>query len=250
MELKGRTVVVTGAGSGIGRSLAIEFARNGSQVVCCGRRKERLEETLNLIKLEGGTGEAVSVDITDRVQVCEMVKTVLLHFKKIDILFNNAADFQSMAGIYEVEPELWWHDVTVNLYGSLLVIREILPHMISRNEGIIINMDGGRPAGGSGYSCGKAGLMELTRIMVEELKMIKSSVMVFRAGPGLVRTEMTELQTNTVAGRKWFKTKDSFDQGKVRKPEEIARATIKMVKAARPESSGKSYGPDTDFSDF
>jgi 3-oxoacyl-[acyl-carrier protein] reductase len=179
-----------------------------------------------------------------------MVKTVLLHFKKIDILFNNAADFQSMAGIYEVEPELWWHDVTVNLYGSLLVIREILPHMISRNEGIIINMDGGRPAGGSGYSCGKAGLMELTRIMVEELKMIKSSVMVFRAGPGLVRTEMTELQTNTVAGRKWFKTKDSFDQGKVRKPEEIARATIKMVKAARPESSGKSYGPDTDFSDF
>ncbi len=251
MELEGRTVIVTGAGSGIGRGLAIEFARNGARVVCCARRRGRLEETVKLIEREGGAGLAIPTDITKRSQVQEMVETSLKQFGAIDVLFNNAGSFQSIAGVYEVDPETWWHDVRVNLYGSLLVIRETLPHMISRNEGIIINMDGGRPVGGSGYACGKAGLTQLTRILVEELKMMKSSVMVFSAGPGLVQTEMTELQANTAAGRKWMpSTKECLDSGKVRKPEEVARATIRMIKAASPESSGKSYDPDTDFSKF
>lgn len=251
MELEGRTVIVTGAGGGIGRALAIEFGRNGAQVVCCARRKSRLEETVELIEREGGVGLAIPTDITKRSQVQQMVEASLERFGSIDVLFNNAGSFQSIAGVYEVDPEMWWHDVTVNLYGSLLLIREVLPHMMSRNEGIIINMNGGRPVGGTGYACGKAGLMELTRILAEELRMMKSSVMVFSAGPGLVRTEMTELQANTAAGRRWIpSTKEAFDAGEVRRPEEIARATIKMIKVATPESSGKSYGPDTDFSRF
>lgn len=251
MEVEGRTAIVTGASGGIGRALAIEFARNGARVVCCARRKNRLEETVKLIEQEGGVGLAIPTDITNCSQVQQMVEVSLKRFGTIDVLFNNAGSFQSIAPVYEVEPEIWWHDVTVNLYGSLLLIREVLPHMMSRNEGVIINMNGGRPVGGSGYACGKAGLMELTRILAEELKIMKSSVMVFSAGPGLVRTEMTELQANTAAGRKWIpSTKECFDSGKVRKPEEIARATIKMLRVARPESSGKSYGPDTDFSKF
>lgn len=251
MELEGRTAIVTGSGSGIGRALAVELARNGARVVCCARRQERIEETRTLIEREGGTAMAIPTDITDRGQVRQMVGASLARFGSIDVLFNNAGSFQSIAGVHEVAPELWWHDVTVNLYGSLLVIREVLPHMLSRNEGIIINMNGGRPVGGTGYACGKAGLMELTRILVEELKGMNSSVMVFSAGPGLVRTEMTELQANTPAGRKWIpSTKQAFDSGKTRRPEEIALATMRLIRAARPELSGKSYGPDTDFSAF
>ena len=84
-----------------------------------------------------------------------------------------------------------------------------------------------------------------------ELKGMNSSVMVFSAGPGLVRTEMTELQANTPAGRKWIpSTKQAFDSGKARRPEEIALATTRLIRAARPEWSGRSYGPDTDFSAF
>ncbi len=251
MRLQDSTIIVTGAGGGIGRALALEFARNGARVICCGRRKGRLDETVRLIASAEGVGLALPTDITQRDQVQHLVDTTLSRFGGIDVLFNNAGSFQSIAGVHEVDPELWWHDVTVNLYGSLLMIREVLSHMINRDRGIIINMNGGRPVGGTGYACGKAGLMELTRVMVQELRMAESSVIVFSAGPGLVRTEMTELQANTEAGRKWIpSTKKSFESGKVRRPEEIARATVRLVELARPEWSGKDYGPGTDFSQF
>ena len=249
MELKGRTVIVTGSGSGIGRALALEFSRHGANVVCCARRVGRLKETVALIRKGGGTGLAVPTDITKRAQVRQMVAKTLKRFGQIDVLFNNAGSFASIAGVWEVAPRLWWRDVTVNLYGALLCTREVLQHMMQRDEGIIINMDGGRPTGGTGYSCGKAGLMELSRVLIQELKAVGSHIVVFNAGPGLVRTEMTEYQVETEAGRRWISsTKECFDAGKTRQPEEIARATIGAVSIARPELSGLYYGPDTDFS--
>ena len=251
MELNDKTAIVTGAGTGIGRALAMEFARNGAKVVCCSRRKDKLDETVALIAEQGGRAMAISTDITDRDQVTAMLEAARLEFGPIDMLFNNAGSFQSIGGVHEVDPAVWWNDVTVNLYGCLLLIREVLPEMISRDTGIIINMNGGRPVGGTGYACGKAGLMELTRILVEELKMCSSSVMVLSAGPGLVRTEMTELQANTAAGRTWIpSTKESFDAGTLRQPEDIARATMKMLEVVTPVCNGKSYNPDTDFSDW
>jgi len=251
MELKDRTAIVTGAGTGIGRALALEFARNGAKVVGCGRRKDKLDETIALIAAEGGRAVAISTDITDRDQATGMVEGARRRFGPIDVLFNNAGSFQSIGGVHEVDPAVWWNDVTVNLYGCLLLIREVLPEMISRNTGIIINMNGGRPVGGTGYACGKAGLMELTRILSEELRILNSSVMVFSAGPGLVRTEMTELQVSTEAGRKWIpSTKECFDTGKLRQPEDIARATMRMIETATPACSGKAYNPDTDFSEW
>jgi 3-oxoacyl-[acyl-carrier protein] reductase len=249
MELQGGTALVTGAGSGIGRALALEFARNGARVVACGRRESRLDETVRQVEELGGEGLAVQADITRQDDVRRLVGEALARFGAIDLLFNNAGSFQSIAGVWEADPELWWHDVTVNILGAFLVTRQVLPHMMERNEGVIINMDGGRPVGGTGYACGKAGLMELTRIMVRELRAQESAVMVFAAGPGLVRTEMTQYQADTPAGRRWLpSTKEFFDAGKDRKPEEVARATMRLIRTARPEHSGRAYDPDTDFS--
>jgi NAD(P)-dependent dehydrogenase (short-subunit alcohol dehydrogenase family) len=246
-----KIVFISGAGSGIGRALALEFARHGARVACCGRRKDRLDETVQLIANEGGEAMATPTDITDESGVLRALESVRAKWGEVEILFNNAGSFQSIAGVHEADPQTWWRDVEVNLHGSFLLIHGVLPAMLARNSGVIINMDGGRPVGGSGYACGKAGLMELTRVLHEELKMQNSEVLVYSAGPGLVKTEMTELQAQSEAGRRWIpSTAESFESGNLRAPEDVARATMKLLEIAAPENSGKSYSPGTDFSDF
>jgi NAD(P)-dependent dehydrogenase (short-subunit alcohol dehydrogenase family) len=112
-------------------------------------------------------------------------------------------------------------------------------------------MNGGRPAGGTAYASSKAGLMELTRLAVEELKRIHSTVMVFGAGPGLVRTAMTEYQATSEGGQCWIPgVRDALEAGTARQPEEIAQKTIELVQNAIPAWSGKYYDPDTDISTF
>lgn len=249
--LDGRITFISGAGSGIGRALALEFARQGASVACCGRRKERLEETVRQIEAEGGHALATPADITVQAQVDSAIEAVHRELGEIDLLFNNAGSFNSIAGVHESDPELWWRDVEINLRGSYLLIRKVLPTMLARDRGIIINMNGGRPVGGSAYAAGKAGLMELTRILNEELRMQKSKVLIYAAGPGLVRTEMTELQAKSEAGKHWIpSTAQSFETGKLRAPEEIALATIELLKIAHIRNSGRSYNPGTDFSEF
>jgi len=248
MDLAGKTVIVTGSGGGIGRALALEFGRSGANVVCAARRKERLDETARLIEQQGGAALAVPTDITRPDQVQRMVAAAIERFGQVDVLFNNAGSFVCIAGVWEADPGEWWHDVTVNLYGAWLCAREVLPHMMARDEGIIINMDGGRPTGGSAYACGKAGLMELTSVLIKELATVGSQVIVLNAGPGLVRTEMTELQANTEAGQRWIpSTKESFESGGTNQPEDIARATIEMVTIARPDLTGTYFRPGMDF---
>jgi NAD(P)-dependent dehydrogenase (short-subunit alcohol dehydrogenase family) len=248
MELNGKTAIVTGSSGGIGRALALEFGRQGMNVVCAARRLDALKETAAMVEEADGEALAVATDVTDREQVRRMVAAAVERFGQVDVLFNNAATFQAIGGVWEVEPEEWWRDVTVNLYGPLLCIREVLPHMMERDEGVIINMDGGRPKGGTAYACGKAGLVEMTRLLVEELRSAGSRVMVFNASPGLVRTPMTERMVNDEMAARWIpQVKEGLESGSTRRPEEIARATVELLRVARPEISGFSYYPGTDF---
>ncbi|HPP11947.1 MAG TPA: SDR family NAD(P)-dependent oxidoreductase, partial [bacterium] len=138
MELKGKTVIVTGAGRGIGRALALEFGRQGCKVACCARNRTEIEETANMIKKEGGEAMAIAVDITSPEQVKKMVAEVVKAWGRIDILFNNAGSFQAIGPLWEVDPEVWWHDVTVNLRGVMLCCQAVLPGMIHNKSGRII----------------------------------------------------------------------------------------------------------------
>lgn len=197
MKLEGKTTIVTGAGTSIGRELALGFSKAGANVVCCGRRMDRPQETLQLIKAQAGRGLALSVDVTDRKQVQDLIQKTLDAFGQIDVLFNNAGSFQSVAPVWEADPDVWWQDVTTNLYGSMLCARAVLPHMMARDPGVIINMDGGGgssglPSAGSGYGCSKAVLLRFTEALARELETAGSSVMAFAMNPGFVCTEMTE----------------------------------------------------------
>jgi NAD(P)-dependent dehydrogenase (short-subunit alcohol dehydrogenase family) len=192
---------------------------------------------------------AVPTDVTDIRRVDELVERSLGAFGSIDVLFNNAGSFEVIGAVWEVDPDLWWHDVAVNLRGTMLCCRAVLPHMISRDSGIIINMTGGNQIpGGTGYSCGKVALVRFTELLAKELKHEQSSVLAFVMGPGFVLTEMTQLQIDTPEGRKWLpSSKEAAEQGHHRPPEDCARAAVELVRVACPEMSGGSYGPDTDF---
>jgi NAD(P)-dependent dehydrogenase (short-subunit alcohol dehydrogenase family) len=249
MEIKNSTVIVTGAGGGVGRAIALEFGRNGAAVVCVGRRRERLDETVALIEKEGGTGAAIPADITDQQQVDRMVAGAIKRFGRIDVLFNNAGSFQTLGALWEVDPDQWWNDVTVNVRGTMLCCRAVLPHMIGRDSGLVINMSGGNQIpGGTGYSCSKVAVIRMTELLARELQRKGSNVLAVIMGPGFVRTEMTDLQIMTEEGRYWLpSSSDAIAQGKDRPPEDCARKTMELVRLARPAFNGKTFGVGTDF---
>ena len=249
MDMKNKVVIVTGAGSGVGRALAREFAARGARVVCVARRADRIQETAAAIGADGGAALAVQTDVTDILQVKHMVAQTLDAFGRIDVLFNNAGSFSAIGAVWEVDPELWWRDVTVNLRGTMLCCRAVLPYMLKQNSGILINMTGGNQIpGGTGYSCSKVGVVRFTELLAKELKHEGSAVLAFIMAPGFVRTEMTEFQIQTPAGKKWLpSSQNAFDQGHDRPPEDCARATVELTRVACPELSGGTFGPDTDF---
>ena len=253
MNLKGKTAVVTGAGSGVGRELARTFARAGANVVCCGRRKDRLDETAASIEAEDGTALALPTDVTTWAQVQGMVQAALERFGQIDLLFNNAGRFQSVGPVWEADPETWWGDVTVNLFGALLCCRAVLPHMLARDEGIVINMDGGGGAGGpnvggSAYGCSKAGLVRFSEGLARELEQEGSRVLVFCMNPGFVHTEMTEGLIATPHQRRWQPhVVELMGSEHEQPPDACARATLKLLHIACPELSGRVFYVDTDF---
>lgn len=249
MDLQNSVIIVTGAGSGVGRALATAFAAEGARVVCVGRRLDRVQETVSHIRTCGGTAHALSVDVTDEDQVQCMVQETLDLWGSIDVLFNNAGSFNTLGAVWEVDPDAWWHDVTVNLRGTMLCCHAVLPHMLARNCGIVINMSGGNQIpGGTGYSCAKVAVARFTELLAKELKREGSGVFAFLMGPGFVRTEMTELQLTTPEGRKWLpSSQEAIDQGRDRPPEDCARAAVALLRVACPELSGGTFGPDTDF---
>jgi len=255
VELKGKTAIITGSGRGIGRSLALEFARQGANVICCARRENEVKETVEILKKTGGKGVAVKTDVAKKEQVEEMIALAIKEFGRIDVLFNNAASFSAIGGLWEVEPEAWWQDITVNLLGSMLCCHAVLPYMMKNNDGIIINMNGGGAVyplpGGSGYGSSKAALMRLTDGLATELKMAGSSVLVFGMGPGFVKTETTEIQLNTSQGKKWLpSSQEAIDQRLDRSPDDCAKATVKLIRVACPQLSGRIFDVDTDFSEI
>ncbi len=153
--------------------------------------------------------------------------------------------------MWEIDPDLWWNDVTVNLRGTMLCCRLVLPYMLTRDSGIIINMSGGNQIpGGTGYSCSKVGVIRFTELLARELRHKGSSVLAFIMGPGFVRTEMTDLQIQTPEGREWLpSSKNAVEEGRDRSPEDCARATMELIQVACPELSGGAFGPDTNFED-
>lgn len=135
-KLAGRVALVTGAGSGIGRAISVRFAQEGALVAAASRTLGSVEETT---KLAGGETLALQADVSDEASVRNMVEQTLARFGRIDILVNNAG-IGTTKSILECEPEEWDRVFAVNVRGVYLSTRAVLPGMLARGEGVIINI--------------------------------------------------------------------------------------------------------------
>ncbi|MBX7259244.1 MAG: SDR family oxidoreductase [Candidatus Hydrogenedentes bacterium] len=171
--LKGKTILVTGAGRGIGRGIAVAFAARGCAVVAAARTKSEVDETVKLVEDAGVPALGVVCDVTDATQVRAMVDSALKQFGAIDILVNNAG-YACFKPFTELTPEEWQRTLDVNLTAPFYCTQAVLPSMMARRSGRIINISsvaGLKPIlNQSAYCASKFGLNGLTRTLALELR--------------------------------------------------------------------------------
>jgi NAD(P)-dependent dehydrogenase (short-subunit alcohol dehydrogenase family) len=165
MRLAGKTALVTGGGSGIGQAIAERFAAEGAQVTVAGRTRASVAETVAHITGQGGAAVPAGADVTDAAAVQAMVADALDAMGAIDILVNNAGKAIG-DGILETDVETWDLDLAVVLRSVFLCTKAVLPGMIDRRQGAIVNIssvNGLTGLGEEGYSAAKAGMINLTQ---------------------------------------------------------------------------------------
>jgi NAD(P)-dependent dehydrogenase (short-subunit alcohol dehydrogenase family) len=173
VRLGGKVAIITGAGSGIGRSAALRFATEGARVVIAELSPELGKQTEQAVREAGGEGRFVECDVTDEGSVAAMVSAALDAFDGIDVVYNNAGGSRDADGpVHEVDVAEFWRTVQVDLFGTFLVARYGVRAMLDQGRGgSVINTSsaaglvGVAPGGRSCYSAAKAGVTGLTRAM-------------------------------------------------------------------------------------
>ena len=185
------TAIVTGGGRGIGQGIALRLAKTGMQVAVTARSADQLAET---VRLAEGTMIAVPADVADAGSVKAMVREVESRLGAVDLLVNNAGAGGPFGLFWENDPDDWWRCVEVNLRGPFLCCREILPGMIQRKKGRIVNVVSGAGCQAfpdmSAYVASKTALVRLSEQLALETR--PHGVSVFPIRPGIVRTAMVE----------------------------------------------------------
>ncbi|MCF6736168.1 SDR family NAD(P)-dependent oxidoreductase [Blastococcus sp. KM273129] len=187
--------LVTGASTGIGRHLVEGLARRGMAVAGLARGGERLRVAMaEVAEVTGGRTLAVAADVTDQASVEAAVGEVREQLGPVDLLVNNAGLVdEAEVPLWEADPDQWWGVVTSHLRGSFLLSRAVVPWMLLRNRGRVVNLASGMSTRAnpdySAYSVAKTGLMRITESLALSLE--GSDVRVFDVAPGVVDTPMT-----------------------------------------------------------
>jgi 3-oxoacyl-[acyl-carrier protein] reductase len=188
-ELAGQVVLITGGGRGIGRNIAIELAHAGAEIVVAARSTDEIEETAEAVG-----GEAVQCDVSNRESVERLVRRVESKHGRIDLLVANAGIGIDEEAAWEVNPDKWWHVFEINVLGVYLCCRAVIPGMLARGGGRIVNVASGAAylpgLSSTAYSASKAAVHRFSETLARQLE--PHGIPVFSISPGLVRTRMTE----------------------------------------------------------
>lgn len=227
MRLKDRVAVVTGGASGIGFAIASKFASEGAKVAILDISGDKAEEAVKKIRESGGEAVAFQADVTSRERIQEVVSEVLGKYGKIDILVNNVGIYRGKP-FWEEPLEFWELLFKVNVLGIVIPSQVIVPHMMERKSGVIINISSkaaivGEP-GHAAYSASKGAVLALTRAMAVELA--PYNIRVNAICPGPTETPLLYAVTDENERRRMA---SRCILGRLAKPEDIAGAAAYLA---------------------
>jgi 3-oxoacyl-[acyl-carrier protein] reductase len=190
--LENKIVVVTGAGRGIGKAIAVRLAGEGATIAACGRTLANVEETASEIAKAGGKAAAFAVDVASSAQVAETCEKILKEFGRVDVLVNNAGVTRDQL-LLRMSDEDWDTVLDTNLKGAFHFTKSVSRGMLKQRSGRIINITSiiglTGNAGQSNYAASKAGLIGFTKSVARELA--SRGITANAVAPGFIVTEMT-----------------------------------------------------------
>ena len=243
-SLKGKSGIVTGGGSGIGRAIAKGLIQAGAEIVIAGRSKEKLEKTANEIRSFGGPVVAIQADISKIGDIKELVDRTVKEFGKIDFLFNNAGIIRRSPSEEFTEKD-WDETMDTNLKGPFFLAQAVARVMISqKRKGKIINTSSLRAIQGGkqvpAYTASKGGLAQLTKSMANDWA--KYNILVNALGPGWVKTELTEaLQQDR---ERYAEITSRIPLGRWAEPEDLVGTAIFLASDASDYVTGQTIFVD------
>ncbi len=224
-EFQGKTVMVTGAGKNIGKSIALSFAKRGANVIVCDYNRENAEQTAKEIGSLGVKTMVSVCDVRDREKILEDTKKAIEKFGAIDILINNAGGSSLLLGkltdFVDAEAETIDFVIDTNLKGTINCIQAVLPHMIARQSGNIINMASIAALVGlnqrADYAAAKAGIIGLTTSLAIEIG--RYNICINCISPGAIERDGCKMEHMTFLG----------ENGHSGEPKEIANACLYLA---------------------
>lgn len=241
VDLSSQVAIVTGASQGLGKTCAMELARNGARVACLARNADKLAETVTVIEEAGGQASAFSVDVTDRESVDRVVDQIAEEWGSVDILVNNAGITRD-ALLPRMSDEEFDDVINTNLRGAFLFMRAVSKHMMSARYGRIINMSSVSGLigniGQTNYSASKAGLIGMTRSFSREIS--RRNVTVNCVAPGFIETDMTQVLGEAVIKE----AKKRIPARKLGQPADVAACVLFLASKAAGYITGHTLAVD------
>jgi NAD(P)-dependent dehydrogenase (short-subunit alcohol dehydrogenase family) len=248
-EFEGKTAIVTGAGAGIGRATALQLAKLGANVVVADLHAETALDTVAHITSAGGVAIAVVGDLSDQEVVDHLVAQAIDTYGAIDVLINNAGIMDDMSGPHEVSDTIWERVIRVNLTAPFLLTRAVVPHMLEKGQGAIVNTTSEAglrgSAAGTAYTVSKHGVIGLTKSAAVVYR--DKGIRVNAVAPGGVATSL-EVNLKTDAMGLAAIGGYAANVGRIAQPEELAAAIVFLASDAASNISGAILPVDSSWS--
>jgi len=230
---QGKTIVITGAGSGIGRATALIFAREGANVLCADINGDGAQETVTLVNALGAQAVATTTDVTDRAAVEAMVGSAISTYGGVDFLFNSAGAAFRRAKFLDIDDALWKKSFDLNVNGVFHGMQAVLPHMLDAGKGVIVNMASmshkrGGPGASIHYAAAKGAVLTMTLGVAREFA--DKGIRCLSISPGPVATPFQDAADTAAEMMQQFR--NDVPMKRFGEPEEIGELVLFMCSDA------------------